>query len=71
MEPIIALLALIAQHSIRQEALIAALEKKGLLSRAEIEAAMPRTEKEVSSRFDSIKTDFFELWSKFDDSSVQ
>jgi len=71
MEPIIALLALIAQQSIRQEALIAALEEKGLLSRAEIEAAMPRTEKEVGSRFDSIKAEFFELWSKFDDSSVQ
>lgn len=71
MEPIIALLALLAQHSIRQEALIAALEKKGLLSRAEIEAAMPRTENDVGSKFDSIKTDFFELWSKLDDGSVQ
>ena len=71
MEPIIALLALIAQHSIRQEALITALEKKGLLSRAEIEVAMPKTENDVGGKFDSIKTDFVELWSKLDDGSVQ
>ncbi|HEU5410344.1 MAG TPA: hypothetical protein VFU57_04925 [Candidatus Acidoferrales bacterium] len=71
MEPIIALLALIAQHSIRQEALIAALEKKGLLSRAEFEASMPKSEKDVGGKFDSIKTEFFELWSKIEDGAVQ
>ena len=71
MEPIIALLALFAQHSIRQEALITALEKKGVLSRAEIENAMPKTEKEVGGKFDAIKADFFELWGKIDDGAVQ
>ena len=71
MEPVIALLTLIAQHSIRQEALIVALERKGLLSRSDLESSMPKSEKDVGNKFDAIKTDFFELWSKLDDGSVQ
>lgn len=71
MEPIIALLALLAQHSIRQEALIAALEKKGLLTGSDLEGSMPKSEEDVGRKFDSVKTDFFELWRKLDDGSVQ
>jgi hypothetical protein len=66
MEPIIALLALVAQISIRQEAMIAALEKKGILSKMEVDAAMPKTEAETGRRFDRVKRDFFDLWSEFD-----
>lgn len=69
MEPIIALLALIAQVSIRQDAIIAALEKKHLVTRAEIDAEMPKTEVETGRRFDRVKRDFFELWSQFDDTN--
>lgn len=67
MEPVIALLALVAQISIRQDAIIAALEKKGILSKAEVDAEMPKTEEETGRRFDGVKDDFFELWSQFDD----
>jgi hypothetical protein len=67
MEPIIALLALVAQISIRQEAIIAALEKRGLLPRLDVDAAMPKTEAETGRKFDRVKRDFFELWSEFDD----
>lgn len=69
MEPIIALLALVAQISIRQDAIIAALEKKHLITRAEIDAEMPKTEAETGRRFERVKTDFFELWSQFDDTN--
>ena len=71
MEPIIALLAVLAQISIRQDAIITALENKGILSREEIQNEMPRTEKELGSRFDAIKEDFFEMWSKLDTGTVQ
>jgi hypothetical protein len=66
MEAIIALLALVAQNSMRQDAIIAALEKKGIVSRADIDAEMPKTEVETGRKFDRIKNDFFELWSEFD-----
>lgn len=66
MEAIIALLALVAQISIRQDALISALEKKGLLSKADVDSEMPQTEAETGVKFDRIKTEFFELWSQFD-----
>lgn len=69
MEAIIALLALVAQISIRQDAIIAALEKKRLVTRAEIDAEMPKTEAETGRRFDRVKTDFFELWSQFDETN--
>lgn len=71
MEPIIALLALVAQFSIRQDALIAALEKKGMLSAADVDAEMPRTEAETGRRFDRVKNDFFELWSQFEGKDSQ
>jgi hypothetical protein len=67
MEAVIALLALVAQISIRQEAIIAALEKKSVLSRADVDAEMPKTEAETEKKFDRVKNDFFELWSEFDD----
>lgn len=67
MEPIIALLALVAQISIRQDALISALEKRGILCKADVDAEMPKTEADTGRRFDRIKTDFFDLWSQFDD----
>lgn len=70
MEPVIALLALVAQISIRQDAMIAALQKKGVLSAADVDAEMPKTETETGRRFDRIKNDFFELWSQFDDEDV-
>lgn len=70
MEPIIALLALAAQISIRQEAIISALEKKGILSKPDVDAAMPKTESETGRRFDRVKRDFFELWSQFDGEDV-
>lgn len=66
MEPVIALLALVAQISIRQDALIAALHKKGILSPADVDAEMPKTETETGRKFDRVKNDFFELWSQFD-----
>ncbi|HKF50937.1 MAG TPA: hypothetical protein VKB26_01375 [Candidatus Acidoferrales bacterium] len=66
MEAIIALLALVAQISIRQDAIIAALEKKHLLTRADIDAEMPKTEAETGRRFDRVKADFFELWTQLD-----
>ena len=66
MEAIIALLALVAQISIRQDAIIAALEKKGILSQTDVDARMPKTEAETGLKFDRIKTEFFELWSQFD-----
>jgi hypothetical protein len=66
MEPIIALLALVAQLTMRQDAIVAALEKKGLLFKSDIEGEMPKTEGEVGRHFDKVKRDFFELWSKFD-----
>lgn len=66
MEAVIALLALVAQISIRQDAVIAALEKKGLLSRADVNAEMPKTEAETGEKFDRVKHDFFEIWSQFD-----
>lgn len=66
MEAIIALLALVAQISIRQDALIAALEKKQLLTKADVDAEMPKTEVETGRQFDRVKNDFFELWSQFD-----
>lgn len=66
MEPIIALLAPVAQISIRQEAIITALEKRGLLSRLDVDAAMPKTEAETGRELDGVKRDFFELWSQFD-----
>lgn len=66
MEAIIALLALVAQISIRQDALISALEKKGVLSKADVDSEMPKTETETGLKFDRIKTEFFELWSQFD-----
>jgi hypothetical protein len=66
MEAIIALLALVAQISMRQDAIIAALEKKGIVSRADIDAEMPKTEAETGRKFDRITNDFFELWSEFD-----
>lgn len=69
MEPVIALLALVAQISIRQDAIIAALEKKGMISLVEIDAAMPKTEAEMGRKFDLVKSDFFELWSQFDGDS--
>lgn len=61
MEPIIALLALLAQHSIRQEALIAALEKKGLLTGSDLEGSMPKSEEDVGRKFDSVKTRLFRI----------
>lgn len=67
MEAVIALLALVAQISIRQDAIIAALEKKGVLSRSDVDAEMPKTEAETGKKFDRVKNDFFELWSEFDD----
>ena len=69
MEPIIALLALVAQISIRQDAIVAALEKKRLVTRAEVDAEMPKTEDETGRRFERVKRDFFELWSQFDDTN--
>lgn len=69
MEPVIALLALIAQISMRQDAIIAALEKKHLLTKADVDAEMPKTEVETGIKFDRVKTDFFELWSQFDDTN--
>jgi hypothetical protein len=71
MEPIIALLALVAQLTMRQDAIVAALEKKGLLSKSDIEGEMPKTEAEVGCHFDKVKQDFFELWSKFDDEEAE
>lgn len=71
MEPIVALLALVAQLTMRQDAIVAALEKKGLLAKSDIEGAMPKTEAEVGRHFDKVKRDFFELWSKFDDEDAQ
>lgn len=67
MEAVIALLALVAQMSIRQDALISALEKKGILGKADVDAQMPKTEAETGAKFDRIKADFFDLWSQFDD----
>lgn len=69
MEAVIALLALVAQISIRQDAIIAALEKKNLVARADIDAEMPKTEAETGRKFDRVKTDFFELWSQFDETN--
>lgn len=69
MEPVIALLALVAQISIRQDAIIAALEKGGMLSLVDVDAAMPKTEAETGRKFDRVKSDFFELWSQFDGDS--
>ncbi len=66
MEAIIALLALVAQISIRQDALISALEKKGILCKADVDVEMPKTEADTGQKFDRIKTDFFDLWSQFD-----
>lgn len=66
MEAVIALLALVAQISMRQDAIIAALEKKGVISRADVDAEMPKTEVETGQKFDRVKNDFFELWSEFD-----
>ncbi len=66
MEAVIALLALVAQISIRQDALISALEKKGILATADVDAEMPKTEADTGRKFDRIKTDFFDLWSQFD-----
>jgi hypothetical protein len=70
MEPMIALLALVAQISIRQEAIIVALERKGILSGPDVDAAMPKTEAETGQKFDGVKRDFFELWSQFDTEKV-
>ena len=67
MEPIIALLALVAQISIPQDAIIATLEKKGIISRANVDAQMPKTEDETGRKFAGVKDDFFELWSEFDE----
>jgi hypothetical protein len=66
MEAIIALLALVAQISIRQDAIIAALENKGIISRADVDAQMPKTEAETGRKFDRVKDEFFGLWSAFD-----
>jgi hypothetical protein len=66
MEAVIALLALVAQISIRQDAIIAALEKKGVLCRADVDTEMPKTEAATGEKFDRVKHDFFELWSQFD-----
>lgn len=67
MEAIIALLALVAQISIRQDALISALEKKGILYKVDVDAEMPKTESDTGRKFDRIKTEFFDLWSQLDD----
>lgn len=69
MEAVIALLALVAQISIRQDAIIAALEKKHLVTRADVDAEMPKTEAETGRRFDRVKADFFGLWSQFDETN--
>jgi hypothetical protein len=66
MEAVIALLALVAQISIRQNAIIAALEKKGVISRVDVDAEMPKTEEETGRKFDRVKNEFFELWGEFD-----
>ncbi len=66
MEAVIASLALVAQISIRQDAIIAALERKGIVSRADVDAEMPKTEEDTGRKFDRVKHDFFELWSEFD-----
>lgn len=66
METVIALLALVAQISIRQDALIAALEKKGIFTREDVDAEMPKTEAETGRKFDRVKDEFFDFWSQFD-----
>ncbi|MFZ0641467.1 MAG: hypothetical protein WAN33_14475 [Candidatus Acidiferrales bacterium] len=66
MEAVIALLAVVAQISIRQGAIIAALEKKGVISRADVDAEMPKTEGETGRKFDRVKNELFELWGEFD-----
>ena len=65
MGPIISLLTLVAQNSVRQQALFDALIKKGVVSMHEIAAEMPKTEAEAGRKFDKLKTEFFDLWSKF------
>ena len=65
MEPIIALLTLVAQHSIQQQAILDALIRKGIVSIQEVQAEMPKTEAEASRKFDQLKTEFFTLWSNF------
>lgn len=66
MEAVIALLALVAQISIRQDAFISALEKRGILATVDVDAEMPKTEADTGRKFDRIKADFFDLWSQFD-----
>ena len=65
MEPIIALLTLVAQHSIQQQAILDALIRKGIVSIQEVQAEMPKTEAEAGRRFDQLKTEFFTLWTNF------
>ena len=65
MEPIVALLTLVAQHSIQQQAILDALILiwKGIVSIQEVQAEMPKTEAEAGLEFDQLKAEFFTLWS--------
>jgi hypothetical protein len=65
MEPIIALLTLVAQHAIQQQAILDALIRKGVVSIQEVQAEMPKTEAEAGRKFDQLKAEFFTLWSNF------
>ncbi|MGB7022779.1 MAG: hypothetical protein WBD73_03200 [Candidatus Acidiferrales bacterium] len=55
MEPIIAPLTLVAQHSMQQQAILDALIRKGIVSIQEVQAEIPKTEAEAGRKFGQTK----------------
>ena len=67
MQPLIALFNLVTEIAIRQKALIAALERKGLLTTGELNAELPSAEQESLTAYNEQKEKFLSYWQQVED----